>query len=118
MLEEGDQNSAFFHQSIMSRQAYNHIHYLMDDADVVLDTKESITRHFVGYYENLLGGYTSVTTTTLEEISSLVSFRCGETETRILSTDVSPLEIQKAFFSLPKNKSPGPDGYPAEFFTL
>lgn len=30
--------------------------------------------------------------------------------------EVSELEIKKVLFSMPKNKSPGPDGYTVEFF--
>ena len=42
--------------------------------------------------------------------------RCSAEAIASLDAPFTDLDIEKAFLSLPKNKSPGPDGYPAEFF--
>lgn len=57
---------------------------------------------------------TSVST---DDIASLITYQCPTTSFDILAAPFSREEIQQTFFSLPRNKSPGPDGYPAEFFT-
>ena len=36
----------------------------------------------------------------------------------MLKAEVTAEEIQKVLFAMPANKSPGPDGYPCEFFKL
>lgn len=33
-----------------------------------------------------------------------------------MSKDVTEEEVRSIVFSMPKNKAPGPDGYPAEFY--
>lgn len=65
----------------------------------------------------MLGVEALDTTVSLEEIGHLVQYRCPSVTITELATPYTRLDIQKAFFDLPKNKSPGPDGYPAEFFT-
>ncbi|XP_019087502.1 PREDICTED: uncharacterized protein LOC109127350 [Camelina sativa] len=49
------------------------------------------------------------------ELSGLISYRCSEFEQARLVKDVSETEIHAILFSMPKDKSPGPDGYTVEF---
>ena len=39
-----------------SRKSQNQIILLLDDNDVILETREEIMNHAVDFYENLLGG--------------------------------------------------------------
>ena len=55
-LDKGDSGSMFFHRSMRSRQSQNQIILLLDDNDVILETREEIMYHTVDFYENLLGG--------------------------------------------------------------
>lgn len=48
-------------------------------------------------------------------IDSLTKFRCSPEMRAMLSVEVSNDEIKNIIFALPRNKSPGPDGYNAEF---
>lgn len=73
--------------------------------------------HAVDFYENLLGGTGYQSSASVEEIASLVSYQCPASSFDFLAAPFTNEEIQKALFSLPTNKSPGLDGYPAEFFT-
>lgn len=115
-LAEGDTNSAFFYRSIQARGEKNYIHFLVDDADCVIDKPTELKRHIVGFYENLLGGQVDCYTADVSEIDSLLQFRCSDSARSLLQGTVSDLEIKQAFFSLPCNKTAGPDGYSAEFF--
>lgn len=116
-IGEGDANTSFFHRSIKSRQSQNHIHFLLDEAGQVLDSRELLNNHIVGHFENLLGGQVVATSSTPEAITAIVPYRCSFASIDMLSAPISPSQIQQAFFALPKAKAPGPDGYPAEFFT-
>lgn len=69
------------------------------------------------YYENFLGGPSLLSTSTFDELSQLLQFRCSLSVVDLLQAPILNTDIQEVFFSLPNNKSPGPDGYPAEFFT-
>lgn len=83
----------------------------------MIDTLEGINQHVVNYYQKLLGSLAVPTTSSPQDIGDLVPFRCSSEMKDMLSAPFSSAEIHQAFFSLPKNKAPGPDGYPAEFFT-
>ena len=53
---------------------------------------------------------------TLEELTELLQYRCSEEECRNLEAEVSAEEVRKVLFSMSSHKSPGPDGFPSEFF--
>ncbi|XP_018467689.2 uncharacterized protein LOC108839423 [Raphanus sativus] len=113
---EGDAGTAFFHRAIRARQAQNHIHYLMENGSII-DTLDGIKCHAVNHFQQLLGGPNVATTSSPADIASVMQVKCSSEAISALAAPFSDLDIEKAFLSLPKNKSPGPDGYPAEFFT-
>ncbi|KAG7530870.1 Reverse transcriptase zinc-binding domain [Arabidopsis thaliana x Arabidopsis arenosa] len=115
-LGEGDRNTAYFHKMASSRQAVNHIHYLFDVNGSRLDSLSAIQNHCVDYFENLLGGIQGPTMFAQEDISALLSASSQAPIQHGLDSPFTAEEIKAAFFSLPKNKASGPDGYSAEFF--
>jgi len=52
----------------------------------------------------------------VSELQNLLPFRCSESDQELLTREVSAEEIQRVLFSMPKDKSPGPDGYTTEFY--
>lgn len=114
---DGDAGTAFFHRSIKARQSQNHIHFLLDSDDRVIDSLDGIKHHAVHYFQQLLGGVNVPTVSTPADITSVMQIKGSDAAIASLETPFSDLDIEKAFLSLPQNKSPGPDGYPAEFFT-
>ncbi|CAA7020367.1 unnamed protein product [Microthlaspi erraticum] len=52
-----------------------------------------------------------------EDIDLLLPYRFTPDQKSFLQSDFSSEEIKAAFFALPRNKTSGPDGYSAEFFT-
>ncbi|KAG7546653.1 Zinc finger CCHC-type [Arabidopsis suecica] len=116
-LKEGDSNSSFFHRMIASRKAQNHIHYLLDSADVRLESQNDITDHCVAYFSELLGGVASPSGLVQGDMELLLPFRSSVDQQQHMDKMFTIEEIRGAFFSLPRNKTCGPDGYSAEFFT-
>lgn len=49
-------------------------------------------------------------------MQELLKFRCSPEECGLLEAEATDEEIRKVLFAMPNNKSPGPDGYPCEFF--
>ncbi|KAL0804395.1 hypothetical protein Bca101_096885 [Brassica carinata] len=113
---EGDANTPFYHRVIKARQNQNHIHLLTDEHGNIIDSLEGIKQHAIDYYQSLLGGVNALTTSAPSEIAAVLQTKCSPSAVDALSAPFTDLDIQQAFLSLPKNKSPGPDGYPAEFF--
>lgn len=51
------------------------------------------------------------------DMNLLLRYRCSTEQKDRLSKQFTFEDIRAAFFSLPRNKTSGPDGYSAEFFT-
>lgn len=115
-LGEGDKNSAYFHRMASTRQAVNHIHFLIDDVGNRIDSQQGIQDHCVQFFVDLLGSPESQPLFAQEDIKAIMNFDCSEFQKNLFDADFTLEEIKAAFFSLPKNKASGPDGYPAEFF--
>lgn len=52
----------------------------------------------------------------MEDLENILPYRCTEERSVQLIKEVTNEEIKKVLFSMPKDKSPGPDGYTVEFF--
>lgn len=53
---------------------------------------------------------------TVEKLQQLLPFRCTNLDQQKLTHEVTGEEIKKVVFSMPNDKSPGPDGYTSEFY--
>lgn len=116
-LKCGDSNSAFFHRMMAARRAMNEIHYLLDQAGRKIENIDELQSHCVDFFKDLFGSAPSaLTSEDCATIQSLTSFRCSSEIHNQLEAPVSAADIKAGFFALPSNKSPGPDGYTAEFF--
>ena len=51
-----------------------------------------------------------------DELQELLSFQCAEADGTMLTEDVTREEVTKILFAMPRNESPGHDGYTCEFF--
>ncbi|XP_010418651.1 PREDICTED: uncharacterized protein LOC104704229 [Camelina sativa] len=116
-LEDGDRNSKFFYLVVASRLAQNQILYLLDEQDQIVDSEQGIRKLAVDFYTRLLGSKGYSRPSMVEEIQGILPQRCSEAVVQLLDSRVTAEDIKTVLFSLPTNKSPGPDGYCAEFFT-
>lgn len=117
-LGEGDKNTAYFHRIASTRQSINHIHFLEDEAGNGIDSQLGIQDHCVSFFKDLLCSDESSILFFQEDITSILNYSCSVDQKVKLESDFTIEEIKAAFFSLPRNKSSGPDGYCAEFFTI
>ena len=52
----------------------------------------------------------------MEELGNLITYRCPAEGKEKLLKPVTEQEIKEVLFSMPNDKSPGPDGYTTEFY--
>jgi len=82
------------------------------------NTNAEIQRIIRDYYEQPYGNKMD----NLEEMDRcLVKFnlpRLNKEETEIMKNQITSTEIEAVIKNLPKNKSPGPDGFTGEFFQI
>lgn len=112
----GDRNTVFYHRMASQHATRNHIHFLKDQNDQLLFTAEDLKAHSASYFESILGSTDMpISLASLSEIQDLLSFQCSNIQQAYLSRNVLEAEIKATIFSMPMNKSPGPDGYSIEF---
>lgn len=110
-LDIGDKNNKTFHRDIKTRQAQNMISEIRCSNGVVVKKHEEIKKEAEGFFSNFLNhipeSYKGVTE---EELQDLLQFRCSIEDCSCLEAEVSAEEIRRVLFTMPNNKSPGPDG--------
>lgn len=116
-LENEDTNTPVFHIIVVSRRALNQIHYLIDVGGNRLSSILDIKSHCVSFYEDLFGAETQpLPLASLDQITEPTSFRCSDSMKALLQAPVTAEDVKREIFSLPRNKTPGPDGYTGEFY--
>jgi hypothetical protein len=112
-LQLGDKNTKFFHNSLLHRQVRNRVHSLQDDAGHVFTDPQGMGKLASTYYENLL---TAPQPPIHGDAMHAFTNRISDESRSSLLLPITDDEIKSALFSIPDNKSPGPDGYNAFFF--
>ena len=112
----GDRNTPFYHRTVSQHASRNHIHYLKDTDYRMLFSMDDIKAHAANYFQGILGSTVlPFSAASSEDLTSLLPFRCTELQQNYLKREVTAAEIKATLFSMPMNKSPGPDGYSVEF---
>lgn len=90
----------------MNFGSHNNLLYAVDD----------IKAHAADYFQGILGSNDlPVSSAMTEELRNLLPFRCSDLQQDYLKRPVTAAEIKATLFTMPLNKSPGPDGYSVEF---
>ncbi|GJU37561.1 hypothetical protein Tco_1185915 [Tanacetum coccineum] len=114
-LKDGDQNSAYFHNSLKDRMVRNRIKVIYD-FDGNKYEGDDIAPKFVDHFHKFLGSEDEVFP--IEDLDSLflnkLDAQCAEYMVRPILDD----EIKLAMFSIEDDKAAGPDGYSSKFFKL
>lgn len=71
--------------------------------------------HTADYFEGILGTSQSSSSVTVSDIQNLLPFHCSEDQCRDLQKEVTTEEVTAIIFSMPLDKSSGPDGFFVEF---
>ena len=116
-LEIGDQNNKTYHRAIRTRQSQNLIREVRCQGGNIVSTHDEVKKEAESFFKEFLNRCpANYQGTSVEELQELIAFRCSPDDCLLLEADVSEEEIRKILFAMPNHKSPGPDGFPAEFF--
>lgn len=88
----------------------------MDDSGGKIENQGDIEDHCVDYFSGLLGEPASAQQFEQSDLDLLFDFACTEEDRSGFCKDFTVHEIKEEFFSLPRNKASGPDGYSLDFF--
>lgn len=111
-LHLGDCNSGFFFNSCKNRWNLNKILSISDDSGAVYDNHKDIAEVAVNHFKNLIGTENPV----LPFLDDLNVPQLSPSQAEYLARPFTSGDILDTLKSMPKNKSPGPDGFTSEFF--
>jgi hypothetical protein len=115
-VQEGGNNTKYFHLVANGKHRKKRIFQLEQDEGTIVG-QNNLKTYISEYYKNLFGAPTqnnfSMIESAIEDIPQL-----SDEENTILTAEFSEKEVHDAIMQMEKNKAPGPDGFPAEFFQI
>uniref|UniRef100_A0A1D1YFE7 Retrovirus-related Pol polyprotein LINE-1 n=1 Tax=Anthurium amnicola TaxID=1678845 RepID=A0A1D1YFE7_9ARAE len=111
-LTQGDTNSKFFHAAIKARRMFNSIRKCRNAQGVILEDITQVKSYTLSFFQQLLNQDRIIDSNPHLEISKILV----EEDRNLLNRRYSDDDIKAVVMKSPKMKSPGPDGFPAEFF--
>ena len=110
-LREGDRNTAYFHRVANARKRRNSLSHLLVDG-VRVETKEGMCEAVVDFYDKLYDSNLP----TRPVLDDMHFESIDEEASNLLDASLSGEEIEEALKALGRDRAPGPDGFPIEFF--
>jgi hypothetical protein len=96
------------------RHRKKRIHNLVQDEGTI-EGLDNLKKYIINYYKNLFGapeeGNFFLDETQIDDIPQV-----SVEENNFLTAEYSEEEVRKAIFQIEHNKTPGPDGFPADFY--
>ncbi|GLT68045.1 hypothetical protein SLA2020_403080 [Shorea laevis] len=116
-LKEGDQNTSYFHKVLKVKRGKSKIRELQTMDGRRISQPREIATEATQFYQSLLGAEDSnCNGGDVSYLKDLLSFQLPSQVQEKLIQPVSARECKAAFLHSPNNKSPGLDGYTAEFY--
>ena len=112
-LEEGDRNTKYFHHHASERRRKNTITGLWNHKDVWCESKESIIKTAIDYFEDI---YTSSHPTRVEEVTDLISIKVTAEMNAALTQVFTVEDVRAALGQMHPTKAPDLDGMSALFY--
>lgn len=114
-LLQGDANTKLFHQSLQRLHYKNRIYSVTSAEGDVITEYQQIHEHFRHYYIFLLGAAIQ-TDMTLDPLVINEGPVLNVDQQLLLLSEVKDEMIRTVLWSIPEEKSPGPDGYGSGFY--
>lgn len=113
-IQQGGDNTKYFHLIANGRHRRKTIFQLEQDEGTIIG-QENIKNYISEFYKKLFGP-PAVKSCVMEESMTHDIPQISAEENSILTAVFSEKEVFEAISQMEKNKAPGPDGFPAEFY--
>jgi hypothetical protein len=115
-IQEGGDNAKYFHL-IANGKHRRKKKFQLEQQEGTITGQENLKNYISDYYKSLFGPPPQGSCTMIEDINNYINQISGQ-ENEILIAVFTEEEVKEAVFQMEKNKSPGPDGFPAEFYQI
>ncbi len=116
-FELGDKTQKLLARQLRQAQASRAIHSIRLSSSNLINDPTDINKCFAKFYEDVYQSQDNATANTaVNFLANLNLPKLNEDAVKHLDEDIILKEINRAIFSFPNNKSPGPDGFTIEFF--
>ena len=113
-LLKGDNNTEFFHRIANGRKRKKTIFSLRNNADIIQGTPD-LLNHATNFYKNLFGP-TTIPAFKMDDNVWEFGEKLSDEDKEEIDKSFSEEEIKTAIEQMEKNKAPGQDGFPIEFY--
>lgn len=111
-MQNGDQNTKFFHRFASARKRKNDFHRIKNQAGEWQETGEGIQGVVTSYFVELFKSTFSISKLTDREVVNQVT----DEEKRELTREITTMEVKSVIFSMHPEKATGRDGLNPTFF--
>eukprot|EP00253_Pinus_taeda_P025127 PITA_25127 len=115
-LKAGDENTKFFHNYAKGRKNANTIWKLKDADGREHSTFEAVSNLGKSHFQSLFTDPGGISIAEIIQTAQAFPHFVEEEEAEILFREVTKEEVENVIKSMPKDKSPGPDGWTIELF--
>ncbi|WZY89463.1 hypothetical protein YC2023_046198 [Brassica napus] len=113
----GDQNTPFYHRVTLVRNSGNAIKFLLYPDGSRTSSLEEVHQLAINHFQSFLCTVKGAFCPDLPEfLDSLIVLKCSALQKTQFILPFSNELIQSTLFKMPQNRTPGPDGFPVEFF--
>ncbi|GAA0173535.1 hypothetical protein LIER_41545 [Lithospermum erythrorhizon] len=113
--KEGDANTSFFHKSMRVHQAKNRITQMYDKNGILVQNYDEVKTIVVDYYKEFFAAQVNIFSDR-EQVKSILQKTRSQTQVAAICSKVTTIEVVKVMLSIKIGKTPGPDGFSAEFY--
>jgi hypothetical protein len=115
-LLEGDANTKYYHLLVNGRHRKTRI-FQLEDGNNLISGDAQLKKYITSYYKNLFGSSDNHSIV-LDETQIGNIPQVSALENGFLTDDFLESEVRAAIFQIEHNKTPGPDGFPPEFYQI
>ena len=112
----GDSNTKFFHTTALDRRNHNTIWSLVDEEGHCIEDEQALKELGKRHFAHIFCDDKQTCLLTQLQVVSLYPSMISQVNAPSLIAPVTLPEIEKALKSFKKDRSPGPDGWPVEFY--
>ena len=116
-VEEGEKNTKFFLGLEKRHQTNNSIYQLLDDTGDLKDDNDGIMTTCRSFYKSLYNNDANNQHNIMNYLSSCDNNTLTDQQAQICEGQITMLECENAIIKMKRNKSPGLDGLPVEFYS-